>query len=82
MIKGGKSSINPAFPVLTIFQGNQIIDKEEFFFIEEFHLVTTERMIGLEYLYFVANEIIALGNGHQGLLNPCGEWCTDQADNI
>lgn len=78
MIKRGKSSINPATPVLTIFQGNQIIDKERFF-TEEFHSVITEKMTGVEYLYFVANEIIVLANGHQRLLKPCGEWYMNQA---
>lgn len=40
-------------------------------------------MIKFEYLYFVApKEIIALDNGHPGLLKPSGERHMDQADKI
>lgn len=51
--KGGKSSINYAFPIWTVPQGKQIVEKYKFLSIEVFQLINEKEIIKIKHHHFV-----------------------------
>lgn len=64
----------PSFSISIIFQDNQIINKGECFYIEEYTLINSRTIRNEKNLYFVtAKEMIYPGNNNQLMVKSFGE---------